>query len=138
MSYQILNYNNRTQLATALNNNSWVIACLCANWCSSCHTYTHNFSLLAKNNPAYNFFWIDIEDHADLVGDFDIEYFPTLLIQRNITVYFFGEIKPSILAAQRLLTTQIKKNFYELNNKVQYISENKKWQTYGLHLHLKI
>jgi thioredoxin 1 len=36
------------------------------------------------------FVWVDIEDESELVGDLDIEDFPTLLLARGGRVLFFG------------------------------------------------
>ncbi len=47
--------------------------------------------------------WIDIEDEAEVVGDLDIENFPTLLIQRGTQVAFLGTIEPNAAVAHRLV-----------------------------------
>ena len=70
----------------------WVIACLCAAWCDVCRQYRSGFDTLAAQHPDKRFIWIDIEDQADVVGDMDVDNFPTLLIQRGDTVAFFGKI----------------------------------------------
>ena len=51
--------------------------------------------------------WIDIEEHADLLGDVDIENFPTLLLQKGAENVFFGTTLPEISIAQRLLEVQL-------------------------------
>jgi hypothetical protein len=40
---------------------------------------------LAARHPDKTFVWIDIEDQADVVGDLDVDNFPTLLMQRHDT-----------------------------------------------------
>jgi len=47
--------------------------------------------------------WIDIEDHPDLLGDEDVENFPTLLIERAGDVLFFGVMLPHIQQLDRLI-----------------------------------
>jgi len=58
---------------------------------------------LAAQFPAARFLWIDVEDDADLVNDYDVENFPTLLIQRDDTVVFFGTMLPHLELLQRTL-----------------------------------
>ena len=73
-----------------------LVACLCAQWCRTCDAYRD--TLLAAR-----FLWIDIEDESDLVGDLDIEDFPTLLLARGDAVLFFGPILPHAQTIDRLL-----------------------------------
>ena len=48
--------------------------------------------------------WVDIEDDDELVGDLDIETFPTLLVgTTGQQVLFFGPILPSPELLERLL-----------------------------------
>lgn len=105
MTFSRLAKNNRAELASALAANEWMIACLCAAWCGSCRDYEIAFTQLAARHPQTRFVWIDIEDEADVVGDFDVDDFPTLLIQHGTTVTFFGAIEPDIRQAERILTT---------------------------------
>ncbi len=59
-----------------------LVACLCADWCGTCKDYMSGFAALAARYPGDCFVWIDIETHADRLGeDIDIENFPTVLIQ---------------------------------------------------------
>ena len=59
------------QLARALDEGRWVVACLCAAWCDVCKQYRPGFEGLAAEYPEQQFVWIDIEDQADLIGDLD-------------------------------------------------------------------
>lgn len=70
------------------------IACLCAEWCGTCREYREGFEALAQRFPQARFVWLDVEDEADLVDDYDVENFPTLLIQRDEDVLFFGTMLP--------------------------------------------
>jgi hypothetical protein len=58
---------------------------------------------VAERHPDKFFVWIDIEDHADIVGDLDVENFPTLLIQHHELVAFFGTMLPDAGIAHRLV-----------------------------------
>jgi thioredoxin 1 len=82
-----------------------LVACLCAEWCGTCKAYRQTFADLAQQHPADCFVWIDIETHADHLGDVDIENFPTLLIQsaNRGTVQFYGTVLPHANVAARML-----------------------------------
>jgi thioredoxin 1 len=82
-----------------------IVACLCAEWCGTCRTYREDFAHLAEKYPAHTFVWLDIEDDTDLVGDLDIETFPTVLVARRDDVVFGGILLPHIQHLDRLLGT---------------------------------
>jgi thiol-disulfide isomerase/thioredoxin len=95
---------HRDPLAAAVSPaGSWLVACLCAAWCKTCDEYRATFDALAAARPDWAFAWVDIEDEAELVGDHDIEDFPTLLVQRGDDVLFLGALTPQPGVAQRLL-----------------------------------
>jgi thioredoxin 1 len=71
----------------------WVI-CLCADWCGLCRDYQVVFAQMAKRYPALRFAWLDIEDQSDLVGDIEVETFPTLLLADQQGTRFFGPLTP--------------------------------------------
>jgi len=81
----------------------WVI-CLCAQWCDVCRQYRPAFESLSTNWPKIRFAWVDVEDEESVVGDVEVETFPTLLIG-NIqgNVRFFGPLLPQAQVLQRLL-----------------------------------
>lgn len=56
------------------------VVSLCADWGGVCHEYRPVFEAFARAHPGAHFRWRDIEDDAALVGDIDIETFPTVLI----------------------------------------------------------
>lgn len=114
MSHFILDHHNRPRLAAALKRGDWVIACLCAAWCDSCRQYQPAFAALAQRHPDKCLVWIDIEDQADLVGDIEVENFPTLLIQRADTIAFFGSVTPDARVADRLIAALAEKTATEL------------------------
>lgn len=80
-----------------------LVACFCAAWCDTCREYRPRFDALAAAQPGYAFAWIDIEDHPDLLGEEDIENFPTLLVQRGGRTVFYGPMLPHIGHLERLL-----------------------------------
>jgi thioredoxin 1 len=98
---------NRAPLLQNLPAQNWFVACLCAAWCGTCSEYYPRFQQLASQYPDLYFIWIDIEDQAAVVGDLDIENFPTLLIQYGDTPTFFGTVLPDLSLAQRLLQAQM-------------------------------
>ncbi len=81
---------------------TWVI-CLCADWCGLCRDYQAVFAQMAARYPAFRFAWLDIEDQADLVGDVDVETFPTLLMADAQGTRFFGPLTPQANILSRLL-----------------------------------
>lgn len=98
-----LDSRDTSQIAALAQSEAWVVACLCAAWCDVCTAYRPEFDLLAARQTDTVFVWIDIEDQADLMGDIDIENFPTILIQRADRVAFFGTMQPSISQLERMV-----------------------------------
>lgn len=97
---------NHDAMAALLAGERWIVACLCAAWCGTCGSYRATFDALAARHPDKLFVWVDIEDNADVVGDLDVENFPTLLLQRGDTVAFFGTMLPDGAIADRLVQSQ--------------------------------
>jgi thioredoxin-like negative regulator of GroEL len=123
-----LDSDNRDQLAAALDGEGWVVACLCAAWCGTCSSYRAGFEGLAERHPDTSFVWIDIEDQADVVGDLDVENFPTLLLQRGDRVAFFGTMLPDPKVAERLLQSQAALDDAELARLAASNEERRGWQ----------
>jgi thioredoxin 1 len=119
---------NRDQLAAALDGEGWVVACLCAAWCGTCSAYRAAFDGLAARHPDKTFVWIDVEDRADVVGDLDVENFPTLLLQRGDKVAFFGTTLPDPNVADRLVQAQAALPEEELARLAQSSEERRAWQ----------
>ena len=82
---------------------SLIVACYCAAWCNTCAGYKINFEQLAQAWPDHTFVWIDIEEAPELLGDEDIENFPTLLMQSAGQYLFFGTLQPHIQHLEGLL-----------------------------------
>lgn len=73
----------------------WLVACLCAEWCGSCREYRAVFERAARDAAAgVRFAWIDIEDHPEVMGDFEVESFPSLLFANGSAVAFLGAVMP--------------------------------------------
>jgi thioredoxin-like negative regulator of GroEL len=116
------------ELARALEEGRWVVACLCAAWCDVCKQYRPGFEALAAEHPEQQFVWIDIEDQADLVGDLDVENFPTILIQQRDVVVFFGTMLPEPRQVARLLEAQLTRSEEELRREANSSAERLAWQ----------
>lgn len=123
-----LDTSNRAQLAAAMEDGRWVVACLCAAWCGTCGGYRAAFDAVAARHPDKTFVWIDIEDQADVVGDLDVDNFPTLLVQREDTVAFFGTMLPDAQLAERLVQAQAELAPAELARLAQSSQERRDWQ----------
>lgn len=128
MSSLTLTLDNRAQVAEAISDDKWIVVCLCAAWCDVCNQYRPGFDQLAARHRDKHFIWIDIEDQADVVGDLDVENFPTLLIQRADTVAFFGTVQPEPHQANRLILAQAEKTDAELHTEALGTEERRNWQ----------
>jgi thiol-disulfide isomerase/thioredoxin len=123
-----LNPENRAAIDAAVIGDDWIVACLCAAWCGTCAGYRATFEELASRHPGKRFVWIDIEDQADVVGDLDVENFPTLLIQKQDTVAFFGTVLPDPKVADRLVQAQAAQSEDELARLANSSAERREWQ----------
>lgn len=70
------------------------VICLCAEWCGTCREYKPGFEQIAARFPDTGFVWHDIEDHAEYIGDLDIENFPTLVISHDASILYYGVMLP--------------------------------------------
>lgn len=57
-----------------------LVVAFCAAWCNTCDEFRVTFDSLAAERTDARFVWLDIEDDADVVGDIDIENFPTIAV----------------------------------------------------------
>ena len=106
----------------------FLVACLCAEWCDACRSYRDGFLALAQGFPEARFAWVDIEDEADRVGDFEVENFPTVLIQRGDLVLFCGALPPALGHVRRLVEEF---RMQSLEQSIAYASataERRSWQ----------
>lgn len=83
------------------------VACLCAAWCRTCDAYVPVFEQavaeLRMLRPEVRTHWIDIEDEAELVGDYDVETFPTLVVADAAGLRFAGPLTPQPETLRRVL-----------------------------------
>lgn len=68
----------------------WIVACLCAQWCGICRAWHDAFRALAAEGllPGARWLWVDIEQQADALGDFEPENFPVLAVQRGARLLY--------------------------------------------------
>ena len=85
--------------------NELLVACLCATWCKTCAEFRGTFDKLSKENAEAKFVWIDVEDDSALVGDLDIENFPTLAVFRGDKPLFYGVTMPQEGVVARTLAS---------------------------------
>ena len=108
-----LTTDNRGDIAATLASSHWTVACLCAQWCRTCDAYrdtlvaVRDTMRIGHPQAAMRFVWIDIEDESELVGDLDIEDFPTLLLARGDQVLFFGPLLPHAQTLDRLVRSAL-------------------------------
>ena len=85
------------------------MVCLCADWCGACKAYRDVFLQTAESlmdaYPDCRFVWIDVEDQADLVGDLEIETFPTLLVASDDGLNFLGAVTPQPDVLRRMVNS---------------------------------
>ena len=83
------------------------VACLCAAWCRLCDGYRPVLEQveaeLRRAGAAPRWHWIDIEDDAELVGELDVETFPTIVVCDADHVRFAGPVTPQPETLLRLL-----------------------------------
>lgn len=84
-----------------------LVACLCAAWCRTCDAYHEVMADLRAQFPDYRFIWVDIEDDEELVGELEVETFPTLLIGVGEQLRFIGPVTPQLSTAQRMISSAV-------------------------------
>jgi len=82
-----------------------VVLALCADWCGTCRDFRQMLGHLARARPEIVFAWADIEDDAELVGDIDVESFPTLAVFRAGQALHYGVSLPHEAVVARLVET---------------------------------
>ena len=128
MSAITVGQSNRNEILAGIQDDTWIVACLCAAWCDVCKAYRPQFDALAERHPDKCFLWIDVEDQADMVGDIDIDNFPTLLLQRGESVAFFGSVLPEIAVAGRLINSFAEQTSAALAATIENSPQHRAWQ----------
>lgn len=67
----------------------WVI-CLCAEWCHICRQMQSALADDRRLSSVVRWLWVDIEEHADLLGDLEVQTFPTYLIGHHDEVLLYA------------------------------------------------
>lgn len=80
-----------------------VVMALCADWCGTCREFQAVLERIAQAHPEILFAWADIENDAEVVGDIDVDDFPTLAIFRGGQALHFGASLPLEPVVTRLL-----------------------------------
>ena len=80
-----------------------IVVGLCADWCHVCRGFRPAFERLAAEWPGARFVWLDVEDDAELVGDIEVEDFPTLAVFSGGRAVHFGASAPQEQVVRRLL-----------------------------------
>lgn len=106
----------------------FVVVCLCAEWCGICREYRDGFKEVARQFPALLFYWLDIEDHADHLGDLDVENFPTLLIKRRQWTLYFGTMLPTPSHLRRTLESFLEQSAEQSQEYAFSGAERRRWQ----------
>jgi len=87
-----------------------LVVCLCAAWCKTCTEFRGTFDRLATENRAAKFVWLDVEDDNAVIGDIEIENFPTLAVFRGEKPLFYGVTMPQRGAVARTLAALSREN----------------------------
>lgn len=105
MVYQIDSRESAQVVSTLLNERpeALLVVCFCAQWCRTCGQYARDFEQLSERLPEHVFAWVDIEVYDEWIEDFDIENFPTVLIQHDGHNAFFGTMLPMIAQLERMI-----------------------------------
>ena len=80
-----------------------LVVCLCAAWCDTCEEFKATFDRLAEADSTAAYLWLDIEDESELVGEVDIENFPTIAVYRGSVPVFLGVTLPQQALVARTL-----------------------------------
>ncbi len=106
----------------------FLVACFCADWCGTCRDYQTGFTELSNQFPAVGFLWVDIENTEFNITDWDIENFPTILIQRGDLVLYWGPMLPHLQILSQLLSSFIATKLEESHRYAFSTPERVRWQ----------
>jgi thioredoxin 1 len=82
----------------------YLLAVLCAQWCSNCERFRPEYLGPALETAAQHRLWIDIENDADaLPDDLEVASLPMLLVAASPSqASYFGPVRPEVQVVQRL------------------------------------
>ena len=93
----------------AIDEPDWLVACLCAQWCTVCRGWQPEFARLAAQCagllPRARWLWVDVEAQADALGDFEPEDFPVLAVQRGADLLYCSVLPQQPARWQRLIAS---------------------------------
>ena len=93
------------RLAEALDSDKLVVVSLCAAWCGACREFRLVFERVAASRPDTAFVWLDIDSDAQVMGEIDVEDFPTLAIYHAGGLQHFGVSLPNERLVARLIAS---------------------------------
>lgn len=97
------------------------VYCLCADWCGSCRAFRPQLDAFFMHG--FDLYWLDIEDHAEAVGDIEILTFPTIVVANSQgQIYFAGDVEPRVSQLQRLL--------HSLDGQPPILPNSKDWESF--------
>lgn len=106
----------------------FIVACFCAEWCGTCREYQEGFDKLVAQFPDVGFFWVDIENTELKIADWDVENFPSILIQRSDMVLFWGPMLPHHQILAQTLASLMGQGIEEAKRYASSTPERSKWQ----------
>jgi thioredoxin 1 len=84
------------------------VVCLCAEWCVNCRAYRAGFEGQGGTwNGRARLSWLDVEDESEVVGELDIENFPSMLLLKGDVPLFLGPITPQPQVLQQLVQSAL-------------------------------
>lgn len=82
------------------------VICLCAQWCGNCRDYLPVFEALRERLSAgVRQSWVDVEDASEVLGEVEIENFPSVLLLRGEVPLFLGPVVPQAAVLLQLVQT---------------------------------
>lgn len=104
------------------------VVCLCAEWCGACREYRAAFDEVAARFDEANFIWLDIETHAEALGEIDIENFPTLVVYRGDAVLYYDVMLPYAMHLARTLEAFGEMSAEQSRDYAFSNAERRRWQ----------
>ena len=91
------------RLSAPLLGGGLLVVCFCAAWCDTCDGVRAALQRIAAADPTNDYIWLDIEDDAPLIGEIEIDNFPTFAVYRDGEPVFFGVSPPQEGVIRRTL-----------------------------------
>tara|TARA_A100000164_G_scaffold366862_1_gene388184 strand:- start:274 stop:687 length:414 start_codon:yes stop_codon:yes gene_type:complete len=127
---------NISEILKSFEEDKVIVVCLCAAWCDVCNEYKQKFRLLESKFLNLQLVWIDIEDQCEISESFEVDNFPTILIQVHDSILFYGTMTPEISQILMFLNKNTS-NIKEIINSKETGSHNIKQNKNNLRVLLK-